>query len=577
MKIKKIISIILTVALCLTAVPIKADAKEETVKEFTEIWTIEDLYGINNNPKGNYRLMNDIDISAQTAKGGSWDTGHAADGDEYAKALTPTQMSIKNMYTGFDFENTWEIDPNSSYKYPQLKGNRQQRVEGISIETLPVKLSYAQGEDIDTDGGTVKITYEGGYETIVLLTKDMISGYDMTAVGEQNVTVSYGGKSVQFPIEVGRIDVTSVVISGNSEMQKGTSSKLSASVVPQNATDNSIKWSSSDESKATVDADGNVTALATGEVTITAAASNGVSADYKINITASCVLLILDESSVTLYKGDTKEIGTKLSPIDTTDKVTWNSSNSNIASVDNYGVITAVSPGETTIKAKAGNAKASCQVIVKQNLSSFYIVGVEDKAYTGDSVEQNIKVTDGNVTLNEDEDYIVSYSDNVNVGTAEMTIFGIGYYEGSLKKAFKIISNKNDNYVTDDSANDNANNNKNDNINNNKSDNTNNKGTDKKITVGKVTIKKIRNVKGRKIEIQYNKINKADGYQIRYSLKSNMMGSSKTKTTTKTKYTLTSLKKKKKYYIQVRAFGYDSSDKKVYGKWSAKKSVKINK
>lgn len=364
-------------------------------------------------------------------------TGSATDGDEYAKALTPTQMSIKNVYTGFDFENTWEIDPNSSYKYPQLKENRQQRVEGISIESLPAKLNYAQWEDIDTDGGTVKITYEGSYETIVLLTKDMISGYDMTAVGEQNVTVAYGGKTAEFQIDVGRIDVTSVVVSGNSEIQKGTSSKLSASVVPQDATDNSIKWSSSDESKATVDAD-------------------------------------------------------------------------------------------------------------------------------------------GNVTLNEDEDYIVSYSDNVNVGTAEMTIFGIGYYEGSLKKAFKIISNKNDNYVTDDSANDNANNNKNDNINNNKSDNTNNKGIDKKITVGKVTIKKIRNVKGRKIEIQYNKINKADGYQIRYSLKSNM-SSSKIKTTTKTKYTLTSLKKKKEYYIQVRAFGYDSSDKKVYGKWSAKKSVKINK
>lgn len=375
---------------------------------------------------------------ADTENSNYYLAGSAADGDEYANALTPTQMSIKNVYTGFDFENTWEIDPNSSYKYPQLKENRQQRVEGISIESLPAKLNYAQWEDIDTDGGTVKITYEGSYETIVLLTKDMISGYDMTAVGEQNVTVAYGGKTAEFQIDVGRIDVTSVVVSGNSEIQKGTSSKLSVSVVPQDATDNSIKWSSSDESKATVDAD-------------------------------------------------------------------------------------------------------------------------------------------GNVTLNEDEDYIVSYSDNVNVGTAEMTIFGIGYYEGSLKKAFKIISNKNDNYVTDDSANDNANNNKNDNINNNKSDNTNNKGTDKKIIVGKVTIKKIRNVKGRKIEIQYNKINKADGYQIRYSLKSNMMGSSKTKTTTKTKYTLTSLKKKKKYYIQVRAFGYDSSDKKVYGKWSAKKSVKINK
>ena len=180
---------------------------------------------------------------ADTENSNYYLAGSAADGDEYAKALTPTQMSIKNVYTGFDFENTWEIDPNSSYKYPQLKENRQQRVEGISIESLPAKLNYAQWEDIDTDGGTVKITYEGSYETIVLLTKDMISGYDMTAVGEQNVTVAYGGKTAEFQIDVGRIDVTSVVVSGNSEIQKGTSSKLSASVVPQDATDNSIKWS----------------------------------------------------------------------------------------------------------------------------------------------------------------------------------------------------------------------------------------------------------------------------------------------------------------------------------------------
>ena len=64
--------------------------------------------------------------------------------------------------------------------------------------------------------------------------------------------------------------------------------KLSVSVAPENATDNSVKWSSSDESKATVDADGNVTALATVEVTITATASNGVSAAHKLAIT--CLL-----------------------------------------------------------------------------------------------------------------------------------------------------------------------------------------------------------------------------------------------------------------------------------------------
>ncbi|RHP20777.1 hypothetical protein DWZ63_15490 [Clostridium sp. AF34-13] len=78
-----------------------------------------------------------------------------------------------------------------------------------------------------------------------------------------------------------------------------------------------------------------------------------------------------------------------------------------------------------------------------------------------------------------------------------------------------------------------------------------NDNTSTKISVGKVTISKAKNIKGRKVEIQYKKVSKAKGYQIRYSLKTNM-GSSKTKSTTKTKYTLKSLKKNKKYYIQVR-------------------------
>ena len=649
MKIKKIISIILVAALCFTMAPLKANAKEETEKEFKEIRTIEDLYAINNDTSGNYRLMNDIDMTEETAKGGSWDTGHgwtplndfsgefdgngyrikgmniygnpgnnvglfkringgkvcnlgmvdvkigdldslsldtyigtvagdvfglgsvsncyssgnivcpkngwedinmyvggitgensgvsiskcyntskidnsanvdsgyknrfyvggivgyndwscleqcynageisgsgilkhcesnydrvkycyylagsATDEDNYAIKLTEAQMSMPGVFTGFDFENTWEIDPNSTYKYPQLKGNRHQRVEGISIESLPNKLDYAQGEDITTDGGSIKITYEGGYDTTVLLTKDMLSGYDMSIVGTQTIKVNYGGKTAEFEIKTGEIAVTSVSITGINTIPKGTQMKLSVSVAPENATDNSVKWSSSDESKATVEADGNVTALATGEVTITATASNGVSAAHKLAITAPCVLLMLDESSVTLYKGDTKEIGTKLSPIDTTDKVVWSSSNSNIASVGDSGVITAVSPGETTITAKAGNGKAVCQVTVKQNLSSFYIVGVADKTYTGNSIEQDIKVTDGNVTLNKDEDYTVSYSNNINVGTAEITISGLGYYEGSIKKAFNIMSKKNDNVISKPDNTNNNNDNTNDDTN----------------------------------------------------------------------------------------------------------------
>ena len=498
-------------------------------------------------------------------------SGTAADGDSYATVLTPTQMSIQNMYLGFDLENTWEIDLNSSYKYPQLKENRQQRVEGISIESLPNKLIYAQGEDIDTDGGTVKIIYEGGYSTTILLTKDMLSDYDMTKTGTQNIKVNYGGKTVEFQIKINGIDVTDISISGNNSIIKGDQAKLSVNVVPANATNKEITWSSSDESKAVVDAEGNVKALAAGDVVITATSSNGVSASYNIKIISPCVLLIIDDAEFTLYKGDTKEIKTKLSPIDTTDTVVWSSSNKNIVSVDNAGKITAISPGQAKITAKAGgnpDAKDSCMITVKQKLNSFYIVGVEDKTYTGKSIKQNVRVTDGNVTLKEKEDYKVNYSDNVEVGTATVTVSGLGFYEGTIKKEFKILS-KNQKPDIDHSGN-----NSNNDVNG--SDDISNSDTVEKITIAKTSIKYAKNIKGKKIEIQYKKVGKADGYQIRYALKSDM-SSSKLKVTAKTKYTITSLKKKKKYYIQVRAYSYDTSNKKVYGKWSSKKSVKVNK
>lgn len=47
------------------------------------------------------------------------------DNEAYVKAngtvLTETQMQTQSAFTGFDFKNTWEMDPNSTYKYPQLK------------------------------------------------------------------------------------------------------------------------------------------------------------------------------------------------------------------------------------------------------------------------------------------------------------------------------------------------------------------------------------------------------------------------------------------------------------------------
>ena len=104
MRCKKVLAVLLSAALCMPAGVASADTgdsskrvlemgvkqnksatsatyiemtptKEEDTSEYTQITSIADLVGINNDPEGKYILMNDIDMSEVTAEGGDWDGG----------------------------------------------------------------------------------------------------------------------------------------------------------------------------------------------------------------------------------------------------------------------------------------------------------------------------------------------------------------------------------------------------------------------------------------------------------------------------------------------------------------------
>ena len=97
----------------------------------------------------------------------------------------------------------------------------------------------------------------------------------------------------------------------------------------------------------------------------------------------------------------------------------------------------------------------------------------------------------------------------------------------------------------------------------------------KTIELSQVPLTTVRNVKGRRIYLKWKKVAGAKGYQLQYAT-SKKFKAKKTKSTTKTKYTVKKLKKKKTYYMRVRAYTL-SNGKKVYGKWSAIKKVKVRK
>ena len=67
------------------------------------------------------------------------------------------------------------------------------------------------------------------------------------------------------------------------------------------------------------------------------------------------------------------------------------------------------------------------------------ITGYEAQTYTGKEIKPNLTIKYGNKTLSNGKDYVVEYEDNINIGTAKLTVVGFGDYIGKVEKYFKII------------------------------------------------------------------------------------------------------------------------------------------
>ena len=166
------------------------------------------------------------------------------------------------------------------------------------------------------------------------------------------------------------ITVQSIAISQPSaELQIGETLLLKASVVPSNANFNGLNWTSTVPQVASVSSSGLVTALSEGTTIITVMAG-GKTASCNIKVlkgTIAVSSISLDKSSLEMVEGETATLTASVSPADATDKtLTWNSSNTSIATVDDSGKVTAVKEGTATITAKAGDKTAQCVVNVQK-------------------------------------------------------------------------------------------------------------------------------------------------------------------------------------------------------------------
>ncbi|WP_243447784.1 Ig-like domain-containing protein, partial [Clostridium acetobutylicum] len=151
----------------------------------------------------------------------------------------------------------------------------------------------------------------------------------------------------------------------------GQTDTLSQVVVPDNAPDKSLTWTSSDPSIANVDTFGKVTAVKAGSAIITATTNDGsnLTSSCAVNVKDSNTTISLNKTTDNLTVGANDTLTATITPTDAVDKnVTWTSSDPSIATVDASGKITAVKPGTVTVTATTDNGKtASCNVTVENN------------------------------------------------------------------------------------------------------------------------------------------------------------------------------------------------------------------
>ena len=177
-----------------------------------------------------------------------------------------------------------------------------------------------------------------------------------------NVTVTFGAKP-DFATGISLNKTSTRILRGSTET-------LTATVTPNNTTDKTVTWTSSDPSVASVSSSGVVTANKVGTATITATTNDGT------NLSASCTVEVywnavtgisVTPATATILVGGTTTLTATVTPDSASNKsVTWTSSNTAVATVNDSGVVTGVSVGNATITATTveGGYSASATITV---------------------------------------------------------------------------------------------------------------------------------------------------------------------------------------------------------------------
>ncbi|MGB0405512.1 MAG: Ig-like domain-containing protein, partial [Fusobacterium sp.] len=168
-----------------------------------------------------------------------------------------------------------------------------------------------------------------------------------------------------------KIPVTAIKLSSELEvLEIDGEIVLKANVLPENATNKNIIWSSQDDKIVTVDKNGKVHAVSAGTAVVTVKAEGSkISSTCKISVKAAYIPIeeiVFAETVKSIVMGETFTPDVKITPEDATDKtLVWSSSNEEIASVDDKGLVSTKKEGEVTITGTSTKDKINASYTLK--------------------------------------------------------------------------------------------------------------------------------------------------------------------------------------------------------------------
>lgn len=229
-----------------------------------------------------------------------------------------------------------------------------------------------KSQDLDCDTpykGRVTLTKNADQTCTV--TGECASGISYVEIRARAHNGTYSN-TASITVKDSTVPVTSVSLNKASDtLGVGGTTQLVATVNPSNASYNSIVWTTTNSSVATVDSSGYVTAVSAGTATIKATVS-GKSASCVITVTNNTVSVTgvsVNPSTATIgSNGGEITLTATISPSNATNKnVTWSSSNTSVATVNANGVVTGVNPGSATITCTTsdGGYTGTCAVTVQ--------------------------------------------------------------------------------------------------------------------------------------------------------------------------------------------------------------------